>query len=130
LDLVAEQFDSVRHVVVGGEDFNYVSPHPKRSAAKIRLIAIIENFDQPPGNVFAPDLLAFLKEQQHAVVGVRRTETIDAAYGGNDYAVSPLKQRLGCRESEVVELIVNRRFLLDVDVAGRNVGLRLVIVIV
>ena len=49
---------------------------------------------------------------------------------GNDDAVAPLEQRLGGRQPQLVELVVDRRFLLDVNVAGGNVGFGLVIVVI
>ena len=40
-DLVAEQLNAVGHVVVGGENFNYVATHAKRAATKIGFVAVV-----------------------------------------------------------------------------------------
>ncbi len=81
-------------------------------------------------DVFALDLLSLFQEEQHSVIGFRRTQAIDAAHGGDDDAVAALEQRLGGRKPQLVELVVDGRFFLDVDVAGRNVGLGLVVVVI
>src|SRR5208337_2046552 len=44
--------------------------------------------------------------------------------------VTPLEQRLGGRQPQLVELIVDGRLLLDINVPRRNIGLRLVVIVV
>ena len=49
---------------------------------------------------------------------------------GDDDDVVALEQRTGRRVAHAVDLLVDRRFLLDVGVGARDVGLRLVVVVV
>src|SRR5208283_5084559 len=128
--LIAPQLDAIGVVIVGGKDLDDVTAYPKRSAAEVPFGAFVENFDQLANDVFALDLLSFFQEQQHAVIRFRRSQTVDAAHGGDDDAVPALEQRLRGRQPQLVELIVDGRFFLDIDVGGRNVGLRLVIVVI
>ena len=79
---------------------------------------------------FARDLLALFQHQQHAVVGFRRAEAVDAAHAGDDDAVAALEQRAGGGEAQLVQLVVDGGFFFDVDVARRDVGFRLVVVVV
>ena len=79
---------------------------------------------------FALDFLAPLQEQQHAVIGFRRAQAVDAADGGDDDAVAALEQRPGGGKTQLVELVIDGGFLLDVNVAGGYVGFRLVIVVI
>ena len=72
----------------------------------------------------------FSKQQQHAVIGLRRAQAIDATDRADDDRVAPLKERPRRREAQLVQLLVDRRFLLDIEVAGGNVGLGLVVVVV
>ena len=44
--------------------------------------------------------------------------------------VAPLEKRARGRHAQLVQLVVDGRFLLDVNVGGGNVGFRLVIVVV
>ncbi len=129
-DLVAEQLDAVGVLVVGGEDLNHVAAHAKCPAPEVRVVALVENLDQPPRNVFAADVLALFEQQQHAVVGLRRPQAVDAAHRAHDDRVAPLEQAARRREPQLVQLLVDRGFLLDVEVAGGNVRLGLVVVVV
>ena len=75
-------------------------------------------------------LHARLDENQHPVIGVRVAETVDAGDAGDDDHVAPLKQRARRGHPQAVDLFVDRRFFFDVGVRGRNVGFRLVIVVI
>src|SRR5207248_307333 len=129
-NLIAEKFNPVRHVVIRWEDLNHIAAYSKRSTTKLRFVALVKDFDQPPSDVLPSDFLSFLQKEQHAVIGVRRTETVNTANGGNNYAIAPLKQRLGGREPQLIQFIIYGGFFLDIDIPRRNVCLRLVIVVV
>ena len=129
-DFVSPQLDAIRHVVIGGENFDDVAAHAKRAAPEISVSALVENFDQLAGNVLALDLLALLQEKQHAVIGFGRAQAINAAHRSHDQAVAPLKQRARGREPQLVQFIIDGGFLLDVEIGGGNVGFGLVIVVV
>ena len=129
-DLVAEHFDAVGHVIVGGIDFDDVAAHAEGAAAEIAFAALVENVDQLAGDVAALDLLPFFQEEHHAVVGLGRAEAVDAADRGDDQAVAALEERARGREAQLVELVVDGRFFFDVEVGGGNVGLGLVEVVI
>ena len=70
------------------------------------------------------------ERQQQPVVRLGRAQTVDARDAGDDDDVAPLEERARRREPHAVDLVVDRRFLLDVRVGGRNVGFGLVVVVV
>src|ERR1700733_15227789 len=84
IDLVAEEFNAIGVLIVGGIDLDDVAAHAKGSAAKIGIVTLIQDFYEPFGNVFAADLLSFFEQQQHTVVGLRRAQTKDARHGRDD----------------------------------------------
>src|ERR1017187_6858274 len=129
-DFIAPQLDAIGVVVVGGKNFDDVAAHSEGPAAEIALGALVENFDQLADNVVALDLLSFFQEQQHAVIGFRRSQAVDAAHRRNNDAVATLEQRPGGRQPKLVEFVIDGRFLLDVNVARGNVGFGLVIVVI
>ncbi len=129
-NLVAEQLDPVSHLVVGREDFDHVAAHPEGPAPEVRVIALVENLNQPPRNVLAADALAFFQQQEHPVVSLRRTKPVNAAHRTHNDCVAALKQAARGREPQLVELLVDRGFLLDVEVPGGNVGFGLVVVVI
>ncbi len=64
------------------------------------------------------------------MVGLRRAQAVDARHGGDDDDVPALEQGSRRRVPHPVDLVVDRRLLLDVGVALRDVRLRLVVVVV
>ena len=76
------------------------------------------------------DGLAPYQVQDHSVVGNRIAETVDGRYGGHDDAVAVLEQGLCRRQSHLLDVVVDRRVLLDVGVRRRYIGFRLVVVVV
>ena len=130
VDLVAEELDAEGVLVVGGVDLDDVAADAEGAAAEVDVVALVEDFDEAAGDVFALDLLAFFEEQQHAVVGFGRAEAVDAGDGADDDGVAALEEGAGGGEAELVELVVDGGFFFDVEVAGGDVGLGLVVVVV
>ena len=64
------------------------------------------------------------------VVGLRRAEAEDARHRGDDDHVAAREQRRRGGVAQPVDLLVDRRVLLDVEVPRRDVGLGLVVVVV
>src|SRR5581483_3822478 len=129
-DFISPQLNPVGHVVVGWKYFDYIAANPKGTAPEFAIGALVKNFDQLAGDVLALDLLAFLQEQQHSVMGLRRAQAVDAAHRCYDQAVAPLEQGLGRRQTQFVQLIVDGRFFLDIEVSCRNIRFRLVVVVI
>ena len=130
VDLVAEQADAERVLLVGRDDFDDVAADAERAAAELRVVALVLDLDELPQNLVAVDALSPLERQQHAVVRLRRAEAVDARHAGDDDDVAPLEQRARRRQPHAVDLVVDGRFLLDVGVGGGNVGFGLVVVVV
>ena len=74
--------------------------------------------------------VADLHLEGHRRVGLDRADTVDAGDRGDDDDVVALEQRARRRVAHAVDLLVDRRFLLDVGVGARDVGLGLVVVVV
>ena len=129
-DLVAEELDAEGVFVVGGVDLDDVAADAEGAAAEVDVVALVEDFDEAAGDVLPLDLLALFEEQQHAVVGLWRAEAVDAADGADDDGVAAFEEGAGGGETELVELVVDGGFLLDVEVAGGDVGFGLVVVVV
>jgi hypothetical protein len=64
------------------------------------------------------------------VILVAVAEAVDARDGGDDHAVAAFEQALGRRQAHLLDVLVDRRVLFDEQVARRNVGLGLVVVVV
>ncbi len=130
LDLVAEEVHPVGRLRVGGEDLEQLAAGAKRAARERGLVARVLHPDQLAEQLRAVDPLADLEQLHLAAVELRRADPEDARDRGDDDHVAPGEQRRGGRVAEAVDLVVDRRVLLDVEVLRRDVGLGLVVVVV
>ena len=130
LDLVAEQRDPVGGLGVGGKDLQELALDPKRPAGEVGVVAPVLHPDQLSEQLVALDPLAHLEQLHLLAVELRRPDSVDARHRGDDHDVAPGEQRRGRRVAEPIDLVVDRRVLLDVEVLRRHVGLGLVVVVV
>ncbi len=107
-----------------------MSPRTRKRAAAQILGAVVLNFHQLAQHGFARDGLALFEHQHHAVIGFRRADAVNAGDRGDDDHVAALEERARGAHAQLVELVVDRGFLLDEGVARGDVGLRLVVIVV
>jgi hypothetical protein len=131
LDLVAEEADAPGAVlVVGGEDLDRVAAHPEHAAGEIGLRALVLQGDEVVDELALVDLVAELEREGHRGIGLDRADAVDAGDRGDDDDVVALQHRPRRGVAHAVDLLVDVGFLLDIGVGARDVGLRLVIVVV
>ncbi len=131
LDLVVEQFDAHRHLgVFRREDIDGVAAHAEGAALEVGVVAGVLHRDQPRDHVALADAVAGPQSQNHLMVFVRVADTIDRRHRRHDNRVAPLQQALGRRQPHLLDMLVDRRVLFDEQIALRNVGFRLVIVVI
>ena len=111
-------------------DFHHVPSHPEGSTVKVSFIPVILNINQFSDD-FIPVLLhSWPKRDDHILIVIRTSNSINTGYAGNNDNISPLAQRRRRRKTEFVNFIVYRRILGNVCVRRRHVGFRLIVVIV
>ncbi len=130
VDLVAEQLDAHRRLLVRRVDLHDVAAHAERAAPELVVVPLVLDLHQLAQDRLAAEALAALERQQHAVVRLGRAQAVDARHRRDDDDVAPLEERPRRREAHAVDLVVDRRLLLDVGVGRRDVGLGLVVVVV
>ncbi len=129
--LVAEQ----RHppgavLVVRGENLDHIAAHPERAAEEIAARALVLQRHQVGDDLALVDALALLERERHRRIGLDRADAVDARHRRHDDDVVAFEQRTRRRVAHAVDLLVDRGFLLDIGVGARDVGLRLVVVVV
>ena len=129
VDLVAPHLDAEGALFVRRLNFDHVAAHAEGAAAQI-LAALVLNVHQAAKQRLARDALAGLEHHQHAVIGLGRSQAVDAGDRSDHDDVAALEERARGAHAQSVQLIVDRRFLLDIGVRGRQVGFGLVIVVV
>ena len=131
LDLVAEHGEAPGAVLqVGREDLDRIALGAEGAAGEVELVAAVLQLDQGAQQPLALDLLALLQGQGHAGIGLGRADAVDAGHRGHDHDVVALEQGAGRRVAHAVDLLVDARGLLDVGVGARDVGFRLIVVVV
>ena len=63
-------------------------------------------------------------------VTFRLSDAVDGRDGRNQNRVAPLKDAFGGRKTHLLNMLVDSRILFDKEVTRRNIGLRLVVVVV
>ena len=130
-DRVVEQRDAHRVLrVLGREDVDDVAADAKRAAPEVDFVARVLHLGQPADHVVLPQRVALLQVQDHAVVFGRIADAVDRGDRRHDHAIGTLEDRLGRRQAHLLDVLVDRAVLLDVEVARRDVRLRLVVVVV
>ena len=130
LDGVAEHLDPQRLLLVGRVDLDGVTAGPERAAHQVDVVAGVLQVDQSAQDV-ALIMLASHGESEDAVpVLVGGTEAVDAGDRRHHDHVAAHQERRCGGVAQAVDLVVDRRVLLYVGVRSREVGLRLVVVVV
>src|SRR5688572_25593922 len=83
-----------------------------------------------PDDLVSPRLTPAAKRYHRLRVFLRGSQAIDARDRGHDDDVAPGEQRTGGGMAQLVDLFVDVRVLLDERVGTRDIGFRLVIVVV
>ena len=130
LDRVAEHLDAQHRLVVRGVHLDGVAPHPELAPAERHVVAVVLQVDQAAQDRALVVVDPGVQLEQLAPVLGRVAHAVDARDRRDDDGVPPGEQRGGGRVAQPVDLVVDRRVLLDVGVARGDVGLGLVVVVV
>ena len=108
-----------------------VSPaDPERAAVERHVVARVLDVDQAAQQLVALDLGADLQLDRPVEVLLRGAQAVDRGDGRDHDHVAPGQQRHRGRVPQPLDLLVDRRVLLDVGVRLRDVRLGLVVVVV
>ena len=113
----------------GGINLDDVAADAEGAAAQV-FGALVLDIDEAVEHGFAGGLLAFFEHDQHAVIGFGGAHAVDAGDRGDDDDVAAFEQSAGGAHAELVELVVDGGFLVDVQIGGGDVGFGLVVVVV
>ena len=131
LDLVSEEFHadcSIRGCC--RKDLHHIPADTEGTTLEIHLIPVILNVDQCPQDLIPIPLHTRPQRYHHLLKVLRLTQTIDAGYTGDDDHISPLNERRRCRQTQLIDLIIDRRILCYISIAGRHIRLRLIIIVI
>jgi hypothetical protein len=130
LDLVAPQLDPDGLFGVGGEDLDRVAPDPERSLLESNVVPAVLDVHQIGEDGVPRPLLSAANHHQRPAVLHRIAKAVDGAHRGDDHHVLPLHQARRGAEAKALDVLVDGRVLLDVNVGRGDVRLGLVVVVV
>ena len=131
LDLVAEELDAHRPLLVGREHLDRVAAHAELVAGEARSrCARTAARRAGAGSTRWSRSSPLLEHQQLLGVHLGRAEPVDRRDRRDDDHVAAGQQRARGRVAQPVDLVVDRAVLLDVRVGRRDVRLGLVVVVV
>ena len=119
-----------RILLVRRPDLHAVTAHAELAPLETHVVSVVLDVDELHQQVIAVDAPASFECHHHRTVVVRRTQTVNAGHARHDHHVAATHQRTGRRQSQPIDLLVDRRVFLDVDVALRNIRFRLVVIVV
>ena len=117
-------------IVTCRNNFNYITAHTKSTTLKSNVVTVILNFHQFAQNSLTVNNLPRPQRKHHIVIFLRCAQTINARHTGNNNYVTAFKQRAGGRVAQFINLIVNGSVLFNISIALRNIGFRLIIIVV
>ena len=130
VDLVAEQLDAEAELLVGRPDLDHVAAHAELAALERDVVALVLDVDEAQQQFVAVDDLALGQDDHLALVIARRAQAVDARDAGDDDHILAADQGAGGGQAQPVDVLVDQRVFLDVDVALRDVGFGLVVVVI
>ena len=131
LDLIAEKLDPHAVFLAGGrDDLHHVAPHAEHASGETDIVALVLDRDQPLRQRLACQGHTGPQRDHLTRILAGVAHRIDAGDGGHDDHIPPLTQRRRGRVAQAVDLIVNGRVFLNIGIAGGNIRLRLIIIVV
>ena len=131
VDLVPPELHADTHLMlVGGQYLQGVAPDPEAPPGEVVVVALVLHVDELAHEAVTAAHLPLAQEGDEALVLLRGAQAEYAGDRGDDDHVAAGQQRAGRSVPQLVELVVDVGVLLDVGVGARDVGLRLVVVVV
>ncbi len=130
LHLVAEEVDAHGQLLVGGQDREAIAAQAEAAADEVLVVALVLHVDEAAQRALAVARLADFELEDEVVVLAGLAEAVDAGDGGDDDHVAALEEGAGGGVAQLVDLVVDVGVLGDVGVGARDVGLRLIVVVV
>ena len=131
VDLIPEELhpDGVV-LIVGGVDLHRVPPHPEAVPLKGHVIPLVAVLHQTAQQLVPVPLRPLTQRDHHLGEVIRLAQAVNAGHGGHHDHVPPLQQGAGSGQPQAVDLIIGRCVLGNIGIRMRDIGLRLVVIVV
>ena len=131
LDFFVKQFDPHRFSFrVRGEDINDVAPDTIGATLEIYIVTGVLELSQLTEHPALINDFTAGQVHDHLEIGLRIAQTIDCRHSCNYQAILSLQQRLGGRQTHLLNVLINRCILFYKRIGRWNIRLRLVIIVI
>ena len=115
---------------MGGENLDRITTHTEGATREGLIVALVLLGHQVCQKLALVERVTNLHFKRHGGIGLDRADTIDAGNRCYDDHVIALQQRTGGGVAHAVDLLVYAGFFFDIGIRTRDIGFRLVIVII
>ena len=130
-DLIAPEVNPDTFIGIGQVNFNHIPPHPEVAPPRFGVLAAVQGGHQLVQQLVPRDLLALGNFDEGLVEFRRVADAVDAAHARHHDHVPATTEQGACgAQPELLDLVVDRKVLLDVGVGRRQVGLGLVVIVI
>ena len=130
LNLVAKELKAQRMLGIRRIDIDDIPAHTERSARQVVIVSIVLDIDERMDEVVALERNLLIDVRSEARIVLGRTDAVDARYRRDDDHIASRKKRRRRLMAQHFDFLVNGGVLFDIRIALRNIGFRLVIVVV
>ena len=111
-------------------NIDHFAAHPVGGAGQFEVVTCVLEFCQASQDGALVHPVTAHQVQHHAEVGTRIAQPVDRRYRGHQNGIAAFQQRLGGRQAHLFDMFVDRGIFFDKGVRSRNVGFRLVIIVI
>ena len=131
IDIVAEKFDPPSTILVMcRENIDHIAAHAESAARKGIVVAPVLQGGQIAHQLHAVQFGAFADRHRRARIRLHRTDAVNARHAGHDDHIVAFQNRPRRRMAHAIDLFVYRGILFDIGVGARDIGFRLVVIVI
>ena len=130
LNLITEELNADRVLLVHGDDFDGIAAHTERAAVKVHIVTRVLHRHELAQQLVAVNLLTATQSHHLLNVLFGRAQAVNAGHGRNHHHVTASQQGVRRRVAQTLHLLIDGGVLLNERIGLRHVRLRLVVVVV
>ena len=131
IDLVVKKLNT--HCALGmfgREHINRIAAHTERAANKLRIGPLVLHAHELRDQILLGAAVTFAHNAAHLRVALGFADTVNCRHGGDNNGVATFKNRLRGGKAHLFDVFVDSRILLNKEIAGRHIRLRLIKIVV
>ena len=131
VDLISEELHADRRLpTVCRKDLQDISMHPEGTTVKIHIVSCVLDINKLADHIITIPLHTRTQRHHHSQEVFRAAQAVNTGNRGNHHHIPPFHQRRCRRQTQLVNLLIDRRIFRNVSVRRRNIRLRLIVIVI